>query len=154
MEQVRFGAADPRGPEAQESLRRYLEEMASNLGNPALWPGALDDVDDYLPPAGRFLVGRLGDKAVACGALRTLEQGTGEIKRMWVDPALRGRKVGAALLAALEEAGRAAGFTTLRLDTSGVLTAARALYASQGYVEIARYNDNPDATHFFEKILT
>lgn len=42
---------------------------------------------------------------------------------------------------------------TVRLDTNSVLQEAIALYASSGYREIGRYNDNPYARHWFEKTL-
>ena len=42
---------------------------------------------------------------------------------------------------------------TLRLDTNRALTEAHALYRSEGYREIARFNDNPYADHWFEKRL-
>ncbi len=154
IQPLSFVEVDPRDHDARAALQRYLDEIATVLGDPALGPAALDDVDDYLPPTGRFLLGRLGDRVVGCGALRTIEPGIGEIKRMWVDPATRGRGVGAGLLAVLEDLARTIGIATLRLDTSRVLTAAQALYSSKGYAEIERYNDNPDATHFFEKTLT
>lgn len=150
---VEFASIDPRESDARTALRCYLEEMAERLGDAALGPDALDDVEEYLPPTGRFLVGRLDDVVVACGALRVLAPGIGEIKRMWVKPGARGRGLGSALLASLEDTGRALGLRVLRLDTSGVLEAALALYSSQGYLAIERYNDNPDATHFFEKLL-
>jgi ribosomal protein S18 acetylase RimI-like enzyme len=45
------------------------------------------------------------------------------------------------------------GFSVLRLDTNKSLVEAQALYRKLGYQEIARYNDNPYASHFFEKRL-
>jgi len=69
----------------------------------------------------------------------------------WIHPELRGRGVGRRLLAALEEQALQLGLTTLRLDTSSHLDEALALYRSAGYREIAPYNDNPYAAHWFEK---
>ena len=91
--------------------------------------------------------------AVGCGALKTLARRCGEIKRMWVAPDARGLGVGQRLLDALETHAGDMSLTTLRLDTNRSLTEARALYTRNGYREIAPYNDNPYADHWFEKKL-
>lgn len=95
---------------------------------------------------------------VGCGALRALGDGAAEVKRMYVVPAARRRGVSRVLLVALEEAARTRGWTTLRLETGPLQTAAVALYESGGYRPIAAfggYADDPRATHslFFERTL-
>ena len=75
----------------------------------------------------------LDDRPVGCGAVRKLDETTGEIKRMWVDPAARGRGVGRQLLRALEGAAVELGCETVYLDTSAHLVEAIALYRSFGY---------------------
>jgi ribosomal protein S18 acetylase RimI-like enzyme len=85
--------------------------------------------------------------------VKTLEPGVGEIKRMWVHPELRGAGVGRKLLAALEVSSAELGHHTVRLDTSDHLAEAHALYRTAGYSEVAPYNDNPYARHWFEKRL-
>jgi GNAT superfamily N-acetyltransferase len=95
---------------------------------------------------------------LGCGALRDLGAGAAEVKRMYVVPAARGRGVSRAVLAALEEAARNRGWTTLRLETGPLQTAAIGLYESVGYRPIAAfggYAGDPLATHslFFERAL-
>jgi GNAT superfamily N-acetyltransferase len=113
------------------------------------------ELDAYRAPFGVFVVGRAGNggAVVACGALRVLDADVAEVKRMWVRSDHRRRGLGATLLEALESHGRRLGFRALRLDTNAALTPAIRLYESRGYRAIGRYNDNPDATHFFEKQL-
>jgi ribosomal protein S18 acetylase RimI-like enzyme len=106
-----------------------------------------------VPPSGVLLLARLDDAALACGALKVIGPGIGEIKRMWVSPQARGLGIAQRLLDALEAHARDMDLTTLRMDTNRTLTEARALYARNGYREIARYNDNPYADHWFEKRL-
>ena len=53
----------------------------------------------------------------------------------------------------LEAAAREQGLTRLRLDTNRALTEAQAMYRKEGYEEVARFNDNPYAHHWFEKRL-
>jgi ribosomal protein S18 acetylase RimI-like enzyme len=72
---------------------------------------------------------------------------------MWVDPAWRGAGLGTRLLRHLEALAGAAGMSTVRLDTNQTLAEAIALYGRAGYRPIARYNDNPYAEAWFEKVL-
>jgi GNAT superfamily N-acetyltransferase len=105
------------------------------------------------PPAGLFLVGRLRGEAIACGGLKLHGRRPAEIKRMWVAPSARGLGVARRLLAALEDQARQRGIATLRLETNRTLDEAIALYRSSGFVEIAPYNDEHYAHHWFEKHL-
>ena len=70
---------------------------------------------------------------------------------MWVHDDWRGAGLGARLLRHLEAQARELGHVTVRLDTNKALTEAIAMYHRAGYDSIDRYNDNPWATHFFEK---
>ena len=92
-------------------------------------------------------------KPVACGGVQSLEPTLGEIKRMWVLGSWRGAGLGSRLLGHLEARARGLGHVTVRLDTNQALTEAIAMYYRAGYRAIDRYNDNPYATHFFEKSL-
>lgn len=98
-----------------------------------------------------FLLARVDEDPVGCGALKVIGDGIGEIKRMWVAPAARGLGIAQRLLDALEQQAIGLHLHTLRLDTNRTLTEARALYVRNGYREIERYNDNPYADHWFEK---
>lgn len=149
---VTIETADPAGDEARACLAYYFEELQRRFDtgfDPAASVSA--DPEELVPPSGWFLLARLGGEAVGCGALKVQEQGFGELKRMWVAPQLRGLGLARRLLAALEAQAAAAGVRVLRLDTSRHLPEARALYIKSGYVEIAAYNDNPYADHWFEK---
>jgi DNA-binding MarR family transcriptional regulator/GNAT superfamily N-acetyltransferase len=100
-----------------------------------------------------FLVARLGGQPAGCGAVKTLRPGVGEILRMWVDRAHRGLGIGARILDALEAEAAALGHGAVRLYTNRALDEAKAMYRSRGYVEIPRYNDDPYANYWFEKVL-
>ncbi|MDP5185029.1 GNAT family N-acetyltransferase [Blastococcus sp. BMG 814] len=99
-----------------------------------------------------------GGTAVGCGALRELGDGAAEVKRMYVVPAARGRGVSKALLTALEDAARARGWTTLRLETGPLQPEAIGLYSGAGYRPIGAFGDyvgDPDAAGslFFERAV-
>jgi GNAT superfamily N-acetyltransferase len=110
-----------------------------------------ESLADLLSPDDRLLLGRLDGRPVAIGAVRRMEPGIGEIKRMYVVPEHQGQGVGRMLLKALEAEARNMGFERLRLDTGNRQTAAIALYRSAGYRPIDPYNDTADL--WFERDL-
>ena len=109
---------------------------------------------EYEDPHGRFLVVYEDGDAVACGGIRSLGDGTAEVKRMYVAPSARGRGLGSQVLSRLEDEARALGYARLRLDTAAPLTEAQNLYRSAGFREIDDYNGNGAASHWFEKELS
>jgi putative acetyltransferase len=82
---------------------------------------------------GFFVVARLDGQAVGCGAVRVLEPGLGEVKRMFVRPEARRRGVALAVLDKLEAKAREMGIRTLCLETGRRQPEAIALYERQGY---------------------
>jgi GNAT superfamily N-acetyltransferase len=153
-EQVEIGPQDCDSSEARACLNAYFSELARqfpNGFNPALSVSA--EPEETRPPNGQFLLLRRGGHPLGCGAVKTLTAGVGEIKRMWIHPKLRGLGLGRRLLARLEDCSLGLGHHTVRLDTSEHLGAAITLYRSAGYTRIPAYNDNPYATHWFQKRL-
>lgn len=155
MSDVVFCRVGPDDADARLALGRYLEEAAERLGDPVFRPEDLiDDVTDFAAPGGAFLIVRMQGRVIGCGAVRTLSAGVGELKRMWIAPEHRGRGYGRQLLVTLEGVCREFGHRRVRLDTNRELHVAIAMYEAHGYRSLARYNDNADATHFFEKDLS
>ena len=113
----------------------------------------LKSLAEAIGPDGEVLVAYGEGDAVAIGALRELDAGVGEIKRMYVAPTWRGAGVARRLLEALEQRAGERGFETVRLDTHDSLIEANRLYERAGYREIADYNRNPSANRWFEKSL-
>jgi GNAT superfamily N-acetyltransferase len=149
--EIRGERAD--GPAGRALLVAYIADATTRIGewDETRTPPA--GADSMAPPGGAFLVARLSGEPVGCAGLVRLDEGTGEVKRMYVAPAARRRGLARRLLAGLEEAARAAGYARLRLDTSAGQPEARALYEASGYRSIDRYNDNHYAAHWFEKEL-
>lgn len=151
---VEVDVVDPGSEQAQACIAAYLAELD------ARFPGGFDasrspsaEPGELVPPSGYMLLARLDGKPLGCGAVKRLGGGVAEIKRMWVAPASRGLGIAQRLLEALEARARQLGCSRVRLDTNHSLTEARALYARNGYREIADYNGNPFADHWFEKRL-
>ncbi len=151
---VTIAAEDPSSPDARWCLAHYFAELGERFEE-RFDPGRTLPADgsDLVPPVGAFLVARLSGQPAGCGALKTLSPNVGEIMRMWVDRAHRGLGIGARILDALEERAAALGHHAVRLYTNRSLAEAKAMYRTNGYVEIARYNDDPYANHWFEKRL-
>ena len=99
------------------------------------------------------MVARLHGAPIGCGGLKSIDAETAEIKRMWVAPEARGLGVAKRLVAALEEEAGRRGKTHIVLDTNRALTTAQALLRKLGYHARQRYNDNPYADFWFEKVL-
>ena len=151
---VRVTGCDPRHPDARRAVRAYVTELADRFEagfDPALSISATDD--EMSPPAGLFLLATLHGEPAGCGALKFRPGAGAEIKRMWVAPEARGLGLGRRLLTELEARAAARGVRTLRLETNRALTEAISLYRSAGYREVAAFNDEPYADHWFEKML-
>ena len=142
-------------PADHEGVVRELAEYFAFLGE-EVDPAGLDhDVADwqreYDGVAGVMLV--VVDPAgqvVGTAAVRRLEPGVAELKRMWLRPACRGLGLARRLMdRVLEEAG-ALGGRALRLDSEQRLAAAVRLYRSYGFAEIPDYNRNPRADIWME----
>jgi DNA-binding MarR family transcriptional regulator/GNAT superfamily N-acetyltransferase len=151
---VEVAVEDPRSEAAHLCLRAYAEEMDATFEG-GFDPARSRAVDPaaLTPPAGLLLLARLHGEPVACGALRLPPGAPAEIKRLWVAPAARGLGVGRRVLSELEAHARRAGADLVHLDTNRALRAATELYRSSGYVEVAPFNDERYADHWFEKRL-
>jgi len=137
---------------ARWCLEEYFRELARRFDagfDPAQSISA--NAEELTPPAGVFVVARLGRRPIGCGALKVKDRDIGEIKRMWVHEEMRGLGIGLRILQELEAKAREFGLSTLRLETNRILKEAQALYRRCGYREVAPFNDEPYAHHWFEK---
>lgn len=97
-----------------------------------------------------FFVARWNGAAIGCAALVTDGKGQGELKRMFVDDAARGRGAGRALLAKIEEAARTKGIRVLQLETGGEQPEALGLYRAAGFAERGPFGSyKPDPLSLF-----
>jgi GNAT superfamily N-acetyltransferase len=102
----------------------------------------LEDRSKFFPPAGRLYLVRWQGRYVGVGALRQLDPGTGELQRMYVQPAARGFGAGRLLLQRLLDDARQLGHVRVRLESLKALEAAHGLYRSAGFGDIDPYADN------------
>ena len=151
---VEIAAEAPVSADARRCLEAYFRELDARFEDgfdAAQDPSAR--IEDMAPPSGLFVIARFEGEPVGCGGFKRIDKATGEIKRVWTAPSARGLGVARRIVRTLEAAACEAGLKTLRLDTNRALTEAHALYRSEGYREIDRFNDNPYADHWFAKRL-
>lgn len=113
-------------------------------------------VEEMAEPNTSLFVARDEDgRAIGMGALCVHSPEMGEVKRMWTDPAVRGKRVGSTLLAAIEDLAKQRGLTILMLETGSVaaMPEAHRLYTRGGFTLRGPYLDYPESPHsvFYEK---
>ncbi|MEO3769751.1 GNAT family N-acetyltransferase [Micromonospora sp. B9E7] len=138
-------ATDPEIAALVVAQQRELREADGGLDGQVFVPH--DDV--------RYLAVVVNGRAVACGGLQALDAETGEVKRMYVRPAYRGRGIARQLLAALEECAFRQGHSLVCLETGTYLPAAIGLYTSCGYDPIPVYGEyvgNPYSVCFAKRL--
>ena len=107
------------------------------------------------PGLGTFVVARADGRAVGCGAVRLLDPTTVEVKRMYVEPEMRGRGVAKEILAYLEAAGRELRAERAVLETGIYQDEAIGLYRRAGYTEVAcwgEYTTSPTSVGYEKAI--
>ena len=139
---------------AHALLAEYFDYRKSTFPSAAGYVTTFPSPETFTGPRGLFLVVTLDGRAVGCGGVRSLNDDRFEAKHLWLQPTARRRGLGRALLSELERLAADLGATEIVLDTHSSLAAAGALYRSSGYVEIEPYNDNPNATHWYAKLLS
>ena len=142
MDGVRLvDASDPE--EVRELFREYQAELGVDLCFQGFDRELAELPGDYGPPDGSLLVASVDGELAGCVALRRLGDGVCEMKRLYVRPAFRRRRVGRALAETVIATARERGYGRMRLDTLPSMTEASALYRSLGFREIAPYYRNP-----------
>jgi len=151
---VRLAVEDPASEDARWCVSQYFAELNTRFEagfEPSKSIPA--DAHELIPPAGAFVVARLKERPIGCGALKLHPGAPAELKRMWVAPDSRGLGVGRKLLVELERLARDAGVRVVRLETNRSLKEAIRLYRDSGYREVKAFNSEPYAHHWFEKRL-
>jgi GNAT superfamily N-acetyltransferase len=127
-------------PVARRLIAALNAELAAEYNDPRANHFRLDP-DDVAPERGAFVVAWSGDEAVGCGAIRRLDDGEAEIKRMYVAAEQRGRGVGRRILEALEGEAHRLGVRRIVLETGNRQARALALYRSHGFTDIPAYGE-------------
>ena len=140
-------------PEARALVAAMEAWVTENFGPTTPDRTSTVTSEEMAPPDGAFVILYEDGEPVAGGGLRRLENDVAEIKRMFVEPAARGRGHGRRVLSELEAVAAELGYRRLRLDTAQSMTTAIALYRGAGYRDIPDYNGNSYASYWGEKAL-
>ena len=141
-------------PEQIDAVRALMREYTT-------WAASLDPATDeaptfwnleeelatlpgiYAPPAGRLFLATVDGAPAGHVALRPHDATTGEVKRLYVQPAFRGMAIGQRLVAAAVEAARSIGYGRLVLDSYHTMTTAHAIYRGAGFHDVDAPADFP-----------
>lgn len=133
--------------EGLQNIRALFEEYVTSLNFDLAFQNFEKELTglpgDYAPPEGRLLLALYGSQSAGCVALRKLEDGICEMKRLYVRLQFRGLHIGRALSEAIIAEARQIGYRKMRLDTVPSMQAAQTLYKSLGFVDIDAYCCNP-----------
>jgi putative acetyltransferase len=152
MQHLSIQREDPTSPEVGDLIEQLDRHHAG------LYPAEsnhLVSAEQLQRPNVVFLAARLDGQVVGCGAFVNQGGEYAEIKRMFVRPEARGRKVGRRLLDELERRARAGGLRLARLETGVAQPEALRLYERAGYRRrgpFGDYSEDPWSV-FMEKAL-
>jgi putative acetyltransferase len=138
----------------RELIEEYVRLLGVDLEFQDLESELADLATAYGPPGGVILVALVDGAIVGCVALRPLEEGCCEMKRLFVRPAFRRFGMGRVIAQALLDEAQQIGYSEVLLDTLDDMEAARGLYASLGFEEIPPYYYNPiPGAHYLKATL-
>ena len=129
-------------------LNEYLSFIAKELTRPP-WNFNLDvehevnftmnNLDKFAEPDGRLLLVEVDGEIAGTISLRKIREDAGEIKRMYVKPKFRGKKLGNLMVEKVISISEENGFSKLFLDTSLFISSAVSLYKKFGFKETDSY---------------
>ena len=108
--------------------------------------------EKYGPPSGRLYLARCGKEAAGCIGLKKIDDQNCEMKRFYVRPQFRGRKLGVQLMQKIIMDAREIGYSHMLLDTLPFLEDAIRMYKKYGFYTIDRYNDSPVSTSIYMRL--
>jgi GNAT superfamily N-acetyltransferase len=118
---------------------RIFQEYGVDFDIQTLLEHDMLDLDKFMPPPGRLLLGYPEDRPGGIACLKTLDEGIGEIKRMYVRPEYRRQGLGRSLLQGILHEVSLLGYQTIRLDSARFMQDAHRLYRAFGFIDIASY---------------
>lgn len=129
--------------EAKRMFIHYAEWLAEDI----CFQGFQEEIESlpgkYAPPEGCLILAMHEDKAIGSCALRPLEAGDSELKRLWVEPEFQGQGAGRILTQMCIDHAQSQGYQTIKLDTLDRLLPAIKLYESFGFRKVDPYYENP-----------
>ena len=143
-------------PHEWDEARRLVREYAASLDVDLSFQNFAEELEhfpiEYAAPAGAFILAEDGGQYLACIGVRQFSDEVGEIKRLYVAPAARGRGLGRVLVEHIIAEARRLGYRSLLLDTLPFMKEAQSLYLSMGFKATTAYRFNPIAGSAFLRL--
>lgn len=134
-------------PHEWDEARRLVREYAASLDVDLSFQNFAEELQhfttEYAAPRGAFILAEEQGQYLACIGVRQFSADSGEIKRLYVIPAARGRGLGRMLVERIIAVAREIGYRSLLLDTLPFMKDAQALYSSFGFQPTTAYRFNP-----------
>jgi GNAT superfamily N-acetyltransferase len=137
--ELKIRIADPHGDDAKRLIAQLSTELAAMYPEDTSAGAGAFKPADVTGPDGRFVIAWLGDRAVGCAALRPMEPGVVEFKRLYVEPEVRSRGISRELLKSLEQFSRELGYSQARAETGLRQPRSMSLLESAGYQRIPNF---------------
>lgn len=144
-------------PEQIEETRKIFREYETWIDLDLCFQGFEEELTNlpgkYSQPDGRLFLAISDGKVAGCVALRKLEDGICEMKRLFLRDEFRGQKIGNLLIEKLIADAQEIGYKKIRLDTfPPKMEKAVRLYQSHGFTEIKPYYQNPHGETLFMEL--
>lgn len=143
-------------PHEWNEARRLVREYAAALDVDLSFQNFAAELEhfptEYATPTGAFILAEDDGQYLACIAVRQFADEVGEIKRLYVAPAARGRGLGRVLVERIIAEARKLGYRSLLLDTLPFMKEAQSLYLSMGFKATTAYRFNPIAGSAFLRL--
>ena len=141
-----------------DAVRELFGDYQRDLGVDLCFQGFTEELATlpgrYAPPGGRLLLAWAETEVAGCVALRALEDGVCEMKRLFVRPDYRGQGLGYRLAMQIVNEATALGYAIMRLDTLDTLDSAMRMYAAMSFQRRTPYYANPlPGVVYWERVL-
>ena len=124
------------------TIAQTKQVLGEDVDVEVMLANSMSKLDSYMPPDGQLLLASLEGIPVGVVFLKKLREDACEVKRMYVRPGYRGKKIGYTLLEQLISNARANGYKRILLDSGRFMSQAHALYRSVGFKDIERYPES------------
>ena len=129
--------------EVKELIIEYTQLLNRDLSFQNLEEELKDPGKKYTPPEGELLIAIEEGKILGMVAYHKLNEKTCEMKRLYVKPDTRGKRIGDELVREIISHARDEGYSEMVLDTIKPLKPAINLYKKYGFEECEPYYNNP-----------
>lgn len=130
-------------PDVIAIFREYVKSPVANLDFQDYEQEFAQLPGKYAEPEGCILLAIAEGHVVGCAALRRVDDGICELKRVYVRPEARGMTLGRQLVQQMVHTARDAGYRRMCLDVLAEFVAAQRLYESLGFVPAEPVSFNP-----------